>query len=296
MLHVGPYGEVERWPSSGSTHSIAGAAPRGARPPPWTIRLSTRDERLRSGCVIDHPLQPIASVLTRRAGRQASIGPCRSRPCRPGRLNRALLARQLLLERVPAVASPRRCRGMARHPEPVRPERVHPAVVVPHRIPPRRPDACLRGRDGRPGHPDARHDPRGGARRLPALPRRHRGTQREWGARVTKAPPTLDRSPALARVRAALAEGPMKRPALLALAARRASGGAPVDRHRPRDPARPTVGHLGTAPGRPVRAGRRRHRPSRRGGRGGRAARGDRALPRRLRAGIGRATSRRSWA
>ena len=44
-----------------------------------------------------------------------------------------------------------------------------------------------------------------------------RGTQREWGARVTKAPPTLDRSPALARARAALAEGPMKRPALQAL-------------------------------------------------------------------------------
>jgi hypothetical protein len=42
-------------------------------------------------------------------------------------------------------------------------------------------------------------------------------TQREWGARVTKAPPTLDRSAALARVRAAMATGPMKRPALDAL-------------------------------------------------------------------------------
>ena len=44
-----------------------------------------------------------------------------------------------------------------------------------------------------------------------------RRTQHEWGARSTKAPPDLDRSAALARVRAALAAGPMKRPALLAL-------------------------------------------------------------------------------
>jgi Winged helix DNA-binding domain len=44
-----------------------------------------------------------------------------------------------------------------------------------------------------------------------------RSAQREWGARVTKAPPTLDRSAALARVRSAMAEGPVKRPALLAL-------------------------------------------------------------------------------
>ncbi len=39
-------------------------------------------------------------------------------------------------------------------------------------------------------------------------------TQREWGAKVTKAPPTLDRSAALARVRTALAKGRMKRPDL----------------------------------------------------------------------------------
>jgi Winged helix DNA-binding domain len=44
-----------------------------------------------------------------------------------------------------------------------------------------------------------------------------RRTQHEWGARVTKAPPTLDRSAALARVQGAMAEGPMKRPALLEL-------------------------------------------------------------------------------
>jgi Winged helix DNA-binding domain len=42
-------------------------------------------------------------------------------------------------------------------------------------------------------------------------------TQREWGARATKAPPMLDRSAALARARAALVTGPMKRPALAAL-------------------------------------------------------------------------------
>ena len=41
--------------------------------------------------------------------------------------------------------------------------------------------------------------------------------QREWGARLTKAPAGLDRSGPQARVRAALASGPMKRPALLAL-------------------------------------------------------------------------------
>ena len=39
-------------------------------------------------------------------------------------------------------------------------------------------------------------------------------TQREWGARLTKAPADLDRSAALARVRDALRSGPMKRPAL----------------------------------------------------------------------------------
>ena len=44
-------------------------------------------------------------------------------------------------------------------------------------------------------------------------------TQREWGARVTKAPLSLDRSAALARVRTALAARPMKRPDLLALLA-----------------------------------------------------------------------------
>ncbi len=40
---------------------------------------------------------------------------------------------------------------------------------------------------------------------------------REWAAKATKAPATLDRSDAVARVRAALADGPVKRPALLAL-------------------------------------------------------------------------------
>ena len=43
------------------------------------------------------------------------------------------------------------------------------------------------------------------------------GTQREWAARATKAPATLERSAAVARIRAALARGPMKRPALIAL-------------------------------------------------------------------------------
>jgi hypothetical protein len=44
-----------------------------------------------------------------------------------------------------------------------------------------------------------------------------RGTVRDWAARVTKAPDTLDRPAALARIRVALADGPMKRPALVAL-------------------------------------------------------------------------------
>jgi hypothetical protein len=44
-----------------------------------------------------------------------------------------------------------------------------------------------------------------------------RRTQRDWSARVTKAPQTLDRSAALARARSALEEGPMQRPALQAL-------------------------------------------------------------------------------
>src|SRR5918996_755614 len=41
--------------------------------------------------------------------------------------------------------------------------------------------------------------------------------QHDWAAKVTKAPATLDRSAALARVRAALSDGPMKRPTLDAL-------------------------------------------------------------------------------
>jgi hypothetical protein len=40
---------------------------------------------------------------------------------------------------------------------------------------------------------------------------------RDWAVRVTKAPATIDRSAALARIRSALAQGPMKRPALVAL-------------------------------------------------------------------------------
>ena len=41
--------------------------------------------------------------------------------------------------------------------------------------------------------------------------------QREWASRATKAPAKLPRSKALARVRAQLARGPMKRPALVTL-------------------------------------------------------------------------------
>jgi len=44
-------------------------------------------------------------------------------------------------------------------------------------------------------------------------------TQREWAGRATKAPADLETSAALARVRADLARGPMKRPALVALLA-----------------------------------------------------------------------------
>jgi hypothetical protein len=43
------------------------------------------------------------------------------------------------------------------------------------------------------------------------------GAQRAWSARATKAPADLDRSAGLERVRGALADGPMKRPALLQL-------------------------------------------------------------------------------
>ena len=112
--------------------------------------------------------------------------------------------------------------------------------------------------------------------------------QREWAGRATKAPANLEPSAALARVRAELAGGTDEAPGIDRAAARRASGGALLDRHRPRDPARPAVGHLGAAAGRPVRPRRRRHR-SRRGGAGGRrAARARRALPGGLRAGIGR--------
>ena len=44
-----------------------------------------------------------------------------------------------------------------------------------------------------------------------------RTSQREWSARATKAPPGLDRDAGVRRIRAALADGPMKRPALVAL-------------------------------------------------------------------------------
>jgi hypothetical protein len=46
-----------------------------------------------------------------------------------------------------------------------------------------------------------------------------RRTQREWGDRVTKAPADLDRASALDRVRGTLADGPIRRPELLALVA-----------------------------------------------------------------------------
>ena len=46
-----------------------------------------------------------------------------------------------------------------------------------------------------------------------------RRVQREWGDRITKAPTDLDRSTPLARVRRALADGPLRRPELLALVA-----------------------------------------------------------------------------
>jgi hypothetical protein len=42
-------------------------------------------------------------------------------------------------------------------------------------------------------------------------------TVRDWAARATKAPATIDRPAALARIRAVLSGGPMKRPALVAL-------------------------------------------------------------------------------
>ena len=42
-------------------------------------------------------------------------------------------------------------------------------------------------------------------------------TVRDWAIRATKAPATIDWSAALARIRAVLSEGPMKRPALVAL-------------------------------------------------------------------------------
>lgn len=44
-----------------------------------------------------------------------------------------------------------------------------------------------------------------------------RSAQREWSERATKAPAGLERGAAVKRVRAALADGPMKRPALVAL-------------------------------------------------------------------------------
>ena len=44
-----------------------------------------------------------------------------------------------------------------------------------------------------------------------------RSSQREWSERATKAPAGLERAAALKRVRAALTDGPMKRPALVAL-------------------------------------------------------------------------------
>jgi len=44
-----------------------------------------------------------------------------------------------------------------------------------------------------------------------------RSSQRQWSERATKAPAGLNRSATVKRVRAALADGPMKRPALVAL-------------------------------------------------------------------------------
>ena len=152
-------------------------------------------------------------VRTLSSGGRDSIGPVTEAVLTTRALNRALLARQLLLERVPLSI----------------PDALSRLAGIQNQYAPNaylRLWSCLKdfSRDDLTRayedasviqgtlmrgtiHSVARDDYR---LFLGAIQR----TQREWGARVTKAPPTLDRSAALARVRAAMAAGPIKRPAL----------------------------------------------------------------------------------
>ena len=117
-------------------------------------------------------------------------------------LNRALLARQLLLERaslgIPEALS--RLAGIQNQYAPNAYIRLWSCLEG---FRSRGPDPRLRGCLGRPGHPHARHDPRGGARTtIASSSAPSRAQQREWAGRATKAPANLEPSGALARVRA----------------------------------------------------------------------------------------------
>src|SRR5215217_4021410 len=75
-------------------------------------------------------------------------------------LNRALLARQLLLERA-RLPIPRALERIGRHPEPVRAVRLRRAVDAARGLRARFADSRSRAALRRPGHADARDDPPG---------------------------------------------------------------------------------------------------------------------------------------
>ncbi len=165
---------------SGTPPLLAYSPPERTRILPERYRKkSHRAERRRRA---DHPrrrlrrgnLEGREEARAHRALRAASEGRCAtsSRPkasgcsrssrerarahaagAEPGAARPAAAPRTLV-----AVHSPR-TRAPGRHPEPVRAERVRPAVVVPRGLPPRPADARSRAPDGRPGDAHADDDP-----------------------------------------------------------------------------------------------------------------------------------------
>ena len=186
-------------------------------------------------------------------------------------------------------APPRGPRAGRRPPGPVRPLAVRRPVVAAARLPPRRPHPGAGGPAGGPGDPAAGHHPRRLGRRLPAV---HRGgpgrppgvvgprdPAASWTASTSRPPPPWSAS--------AWPAGPARQAELAELLADRGFPKGGLDRRRALGRHGPgaAVGHLGAAPGRPVRPGRRlaravAGRPGRRAGAPGPP------LPGRLRPGL----------